>query len=74
MCGRLLTTLSTQGKKTDGSVNAYAVNVSMKRKYRCVSKLKKKEKKRENVFRFNSLDDFHGETNVSSVVSPALAA
>lgn len=25
---------STKGKKTEGSVNAYAVNVSMKRKYR----------------------------------------
>ncbi|XP_015251784.1 PREDICTED: U4/U6.U5 small nuclear ribonucleoprotein 27 kDa protein [Cyprinodon variegatus] len=25
---------STKGKKTDGSVNAYAVNVTMKRKYR----------------------------------------
>ncbi|XP_021163142.2 U4/U6.U5 small nuclear ribonucleoprotein 27 kDa protein isoform X2 [Fundulus heteroclitus] len=25
---------TTKGKKTDGSVNAYAVNVSMKRKYR----------------------------------------
>ncbi|XP_063051010.1 U4/U6.U5 small nuclear ribonucleoprotein 27 kDa protein [Engraulis encrasicolus] len=25
---------SSKGKKTDGSVNAYAVNVSMKRKYR----------------------------------------
>lgn len=26
-----------QGKKTDGSVNAYAVNVTMKRKYRYVN-------------------------------------
>lgn len=25
---------TTKGKKTDGSVNAYAVNVTMKRKYR----------------------------------------
>ncbi|XP_060927456.1 U4/U6.U5 small nuclear ribonucleoprotein 27 kDa protein isoform X1 [Limanda limanda] len=25
---------TTKGKKTDGSVNAYAINVSMKRKYR----------------------------------------
>lgn len=25
---------TTKGRKTDGSVNAYAVNVTMKRKYR----------------------------------------
>lgn len=29
---------SEQGKKTDGAVNAHAVNVTMKRKYRCVNK------------------------------------
>lgn len=34
---------SQQGRKTDGAVNAFAVNVSMKRKYRYANK------KRENI-------------------------
>lgn len=28
--------VSSQGKKVDGAANAYAINVSQKRKYRCV--------------------------------------